>query len=104
GVVNIDPFTFELSVSFIAMMVIGGIGSVPGAVLGAIFVVGLPYALTNLAHLLPTEVAAAFTSRLYSVETVIYGASVIIFLVWERRGLIYAWQRFARGVGKWPIA
>lgn len=102
-VVNIDPFTFDLSVSFIAMMVIGGIGSAPGSVFGAIFVQGLPYALTGLFELLPAEVARSLTSRLFVIEATVYGLAIVLFLVYERRGLNYAWQRFARLVESWPL-
>jgi branched-chain amino acid transport system permease protein len=104
GVVNIDPFTFDLAVTFIAMIVIGGLGSSAGTILGAFFVVGLPYALTSLAQTLPTEMAAVLTSRLFDLETVVYGAAIVLFLVYQRRGLIYAWQRVAAGFNTWPLA
>jgi branched-chain amino acid transport system permease protein len=104
GVVNIDPFNFDLAVTFIAMIVIGGLGSSGGTVFGALFVVGLPYALTTLAQQLPTGAAAGLTSRLFDLETVVYGLAIVIFLVWERRGLIHMWQRVATGLATWPLA
>ena len=104
GVVSIDPFTFDLAVSFIAMIVIGGLGSAGGTILGAFFVVGLPYALTSLSQQLPTSLAALLTARLFDLETIVYGLAIVIFLVWERRGLIHAWHRLASGFATWPLA
>ncbi len=40
--INIDTFTPSVSILVISMVVIGGLGSIPGAVLGAIYLVGLP--------------------------------------------------------------
>jgi branched-chain amino acid transport system permease protein len=103
GVVSIDPFSFDYAITFIAMIVIGGLASEGGTILGALFVVGLPYALTSLAQALPPTVAAGLTSRLFDLETIVYGLAIIVFLVWERRGLIHAWQRLANAVETWPL-
>jgi branched-chain amino acid transport system permease protein len=105
GVVSIDPFNFDLAISFVAMIVIGGLGSTAGSVLGAVFVVGLPYAVTAGAEaILPPATARALTSRLFDFETVLYGLAIVVFLVWERRGLIFVWDRFLASVRTWPLS
>ncbi len=104
GVVSIDPFNFDLAVSYVAMIVIGGIASPAGTVLGAFFVVGLPYAVTYVAAYLPTSLAQQMSSRLFDFEAVIYGLAIVIFMVWERRGLIVLWYRLAAALRTWPLA
>ncbi len=104
GVVSIDPFTFDYAVTFLAMIVIGGIGSVGGSVLGAIFVVSLPYALTALADRLPPALGAALTAQLFDVEAILYGLAIVVVLVWERRGIVYLLQRISHSLSTWPLS
>lgn len=103
GVVTIDPFTFALAVSFVAMIVIGGIGSTFGTFIGALFVVGLPYAVTTVAGFLPANIAAELTSSLSNFEVLLYGAAIVLFLILEPRGLVFLWQRLTAAVASWPL-
>ncbi len=48
-----DYFGLTLSITYLAMIVIGGLGSVPGSVIGAAFVTALPLVLTHYADSLP---------------------------------------------------
>ena len=38
GSITAEPFTLGLSVEYIAMIIIGGLGSIPGAIFGAVFI------------------------------------------------------------------
>jgi branched-chain amino acid transport system permease protein len=98
GVVSVDPFTFELAVSYAAMIVIGGLGSTKGSVLGAVFVVGLPYAVTWLGGFLPADIAATVSSRLFDFESVLYGLAIVVFLVFEPSGLAGLLSRMGRAL------
>jgi branched-chain amino acid transport system permease protein len=104
GVVSVDPFTFDLAVSYVAMIVIGGQGRTAGSVLGAVFVVGLPYAVTQLSGYLPSSTAQSLQRDLFNLQGVIYGAAIVLFLVLEPRGLIYIWDRIKTSVGLWPLS
>jgi branched-chain amino acid transport system permease protein len=101
GVVSIDPFTLDLAITFIAMIVIGGLGSVAGSVIGAIFVSGLPYLITWLAGTLPTSsLTAGLQAHIFDVESMVYGLAIVGFLIWERRGLVYLFDRGWRRVNR----
>ena len=50
--VSIDAFSLYLTVQYVAMIIIGGMGSIPGALLGAGFVILFPYAIEAIAALL----------------------------------------------------
>ena len=98
GVVSSDQFTFDLAVSYVAMVVIGGLGSVTGSVLGAIFVTGLPYLVTALSNQLPGSIVSSLTTRLYAFETLLYGVAIVGFIVFEPRGLVDICHRIWRRV------
>jgi branched-chain amino acid transport system permease protein len=98
GVVSSDQFTFDMAVSYVAMVVVGGLGTVAGSVLGAIFVSGLPYLVTAIADTLPASAVSALTTRLFAFETLLYGVAIVAFIVFEPRGLLDIWRRVVRRV------
>lgn len=83
-----DYFNLALSVTYLAMIVIGGLGSVPGAVAGALFVTALPLVLTHysdqigfLAQPGESGIAASDFSRY------VYGAAIILVILVAPGGL-----------------
>jgi branched-chain amino acid transport system permease protein len=87
--VSIDAFSLYLTVQYVAMIIIGGMGSIPGALLGAAFVVLLPYAIETAAALLP----ARFSNVVFALDYAAFGMVMILFLLLEPAGLIGIWQR-----------
>lgn len=96
-----------LSVEFVAMIVIGGIGTVLGAALGALFVVGLP----ELVNYMTAQGWLPFVSDIGGggltapeLSTILFGLFIVIFLVFEPYGLYGIWLR-ARNYWKgWPFS
>ncbi|TYP90322.1 branched-chain amino acid ABC transporter permease [Blastococcus xanthinilyticus] len=91
-----DVFGLQLSIDFLVMIVLGGLGSIGGAAVGAVFVVSLPLVLTQYSSDLPFLAApgsggldAATVSRL------LYGAAIIAVLLFLRGGLAGAFDRLA---------
>lgn len=80
-----DSFTLAISIQYVAMVIIGGLGTVSGSIYGAIFVALLPQFLEqaiNLAgNILPVEYAFA------AIRDIIFGLLIILFLVFEPKGL-----------------
>lgn len=82
-----DTFGLALSVDFLVMIVVGGIGSVGGAAAGAVFVTALPLILNHYSAVLPLAepgtggIGAAELSRL------LYGAAVIGVLLFAHDGV-----------------
>jgi branched-chain amino acid transport system permease protein len=87
--VSIDAFSLYLTVQYVAMIIIGGIGSIPGALLGAAFVILFPYAIEAAATLLP----ARFGNVLFALNYAAFGIVMILFLLLEPAGLMGIWQR-----------
>lgn len=98
-----DLFGLQLSISFLIMIVIGGMGSIAGAAAGAVFVTSLPLVLTQYSSSLPFladpgsgGLDAATLARF------LYGGAIIAVLLFLRGGLAGAAQRLRTRVGAAP--
>ena len=87
--VSIDAFSLYLTVQYLAMIIIGGMGSIAGALLGACFVILFPYAIEAAATLLP----ARFGNGVFALNYAAFGVIMILFLLLEPSGLIGIWRR-----------
>jgi branched-chain amino acid transport system permease protein len=90
-----DSFGFLYSIDFLVMIVLGGLGSVGGAVAGAIVVTVLPQLLSHYAGSLPL-VAAPGSNGLQSEDAArfLYGAAVVAVLIFASDGLAGLTRRF----------
>ena len=82
--VSIDAFELYLGIQYVAMVIIGGMGSILGAILGAAFVVLFPYAIEAAATLLPQR----FATQVFALDYAAFGAVMILFLLFEPQGLV----------------
>jgi branched-chain amino acid transport system permease protein len=103
GVVTTDFFTFDVAVQYIAIVIIGGLGSVTGSVLGSVFVLGLPYVVTDIVGVLPGFVAQRLADDTFPIQAILYGAAIIVFLSMEPGGLVALLRRPLRYVQTWPL-
>jgi branched-chain amino acid transport system permease protein len=83
-----DYFGLELSITYLAMIVIGGLGSVRGAVAGAAFVTSLPLVLTHYSSSLPF-LAQPGENGIGPADfsNYVYGGAIILVLLLQPRGL-----------------
>jgi len=86
GFVGSEAFSIFLAIQYAAMIIIGGMGSLTGAVLGAVFVTLLPYLIEYLLFLLPGAEDAANT--LFAANYAAFGVVMIVFLIFEPGGLV----------------
>ena len=80
-----DYWSLTLSIQFVAAIIIGGIASVWGSILGAAFVFGLPLVIDQFS-LLPVSGAGIITSG--DLNAILYGLLIIVFLLFEPGGVI----------------
>ncbi|HEY3122779.1 MAG TPA: branched-chain amino acid ABC transporter permease [Thermoanaerobaculia bacterium] len=100
---SVEPQAFDLTRSFqiLFMIIIGGVGSVLGAFLGAAFIVLLPILLNVATHrLLPARVSGGLASNL---ELIVFGALIVFFLAVEPHGLARLWQIAKEKLRLWPF-
>jgi branched-chain amino acid transport system permease protein len=90
-------FDLGLSVQFVAMIIVGGMGSLWGPVLGALFVWGLQSELDTLANSLPFLQGGSHTSGIPvgDAAAIVYGLLLIVFLLVEPRGVVGLGHRLA---------
>lgn len=102
-----DPGSFNLmlSVQYIAMILIGGVATISGSIMGALFVSMLPWATRELATFVPfISSNPADMINVFQVETILYGLLIIVFLIFEPRGLFGIWVRIRNYWKGWPFS
>ncbi|HTW17457.1 MAG TPA: branched-chain amino acid ABC transporter permease [Nocardioides sp.] len=95
---NPESFGLEQSIQFLAMVVIGGLGSVSGAVVGAVLITALPTILTEVSLRLGLVEAASGTSSSFNTGTlalVAYGLVIVMVMALAPRGIAGGLGRLA---------
>ncbi|GAB3673205.1 branched-chain amino acid ABC transporter permease [Actinocorallia lasiicapitis] len=91
-----DPGSFNLgmSIQYIAMILIGGAGTISGSIMGALALTLLPRLTRELPAILPFVSAdSAEFPNIYQVDSALYGVLIIAFLIFEPRGMYGLWIR-----------
>lgn len=88
-----EAFDLMRSIELLVMIIIGGLGSLSGAILGAAFIVAIPEVLDVIGRGLVDDMAIMAPLRMF-----IFGLLVVIFLIYEPRGLARSWQKLIRYV------
>ncbi|MEV4355743.1 branched-chain amino acid ABC transporter permease [Nonomuraea sp. NPDC049625] len=105
GYVEPGSFSLLLSVQFIAMVLIGGVATVSGSIAGALFISLLQPLTRALPALVPFVSAdTTLTPNVFQVETVLYGLLIVVFLIFEPRGLFGLWIRVRNYWKSWPFS
>jgi branched-chain amino acid transport system permease protein len=78
--VNVESFTLDQSVLVMAMVIVGGTGTLWGPLLGAVLLLSLPAGLSFLSFIPPTEIGA--------VQQIIYGAAMTLLMIFRPAGLL----------------
>lgn len=102
-----DSFTLELAIDYAAMIIIGGLGSVTGAILGAFFVTLLPTVIQQAVQGAATSLPgfAALTGAQGSLfNLIVYGLLIVLFLILKPDGLAGIWADIKRFFAKWPYS
>ncbi len=86
-----EPFGIGLSISYLAMIIIGGLGSVLGSVFGAVFLTLLPEVLTATAGV-ASEYFPNVATYFLAMKGGVFGLVLMLFLVFEPEGLAHRWR------------
>jgi branched-chain amino acid transport system permease protein len=105
--VSPDEWSLFLSIQYIAIIIVGGMGTIFGAVLGALFLGGLPALIEEYSDRLPGVSVAAGDPGLisvFSLNQAIFGLLIVGFLIFEPRGLAAIWLRIKAYFKTWPFS
>jgi len=96
---NPEHFTLMDSVWYLGMIVIGGLGSIMGAIFGTTFIRVLEHFVTFIAPvlegLLPEGLAGGYGIYIFvGLGALTFGLSMVLFLIFEPRGINHAWRVF----------
>ena len=102
NIVTPEHFPLTLSIEYLAMIIVGGLGSVLGSIYGAMFMVLVPELLkfgTEFIKDIP-----AFQHIFAPLREVVFGALIVFFLIFEPRGLAEMWRRIKNFFLLWPFS
>lgn len=104
GITEVEVFNIDRSFSIVFMIIIGGLGSVLGSYLGAIFIVLLPIALRlALPAIFEPFGIHIEAAMLEHIQLIIFGGLIIIFLIVEPHGLARLWGIAREKLRLWPF-
>jgi branched-chain amino acid transport system permease protein len=101
------PTSFDLllSVQYIAMVLIGGVGTISGSILGAFFITLLPRLTQELPSIMPfLSSVPSDTPNVLQLQQILYGVLIVVFLIFEPRGLFGIWLRIRNYWKAWPFS
>ncbi len=105
GHVNPTEFNLLLSVLFIAMVLVGGVGTISGAIAGAFFITLLGRFTEQVGPMLPLISARSHeTPNVFQMQNVLYALLIIGFLLFEPRGLFGIWFRIRNWWKAFPFS
>jgi branched-chain amino acid transport system permease protein len=93
--VAIQAFQLLISIQFLVLVIIGGLGRVSGSILGAAFIVLIPEALDTIVLWVSHE-----SGPMAPIRVGMFGFIVVVFLIYEPHGLARTWRRMV----EWGIA
>lgn len=99
GFVSPESFTFMESVFVVSVIVLGGMGSIPGAIVGALIIQGVPELIRGMASsgLLETmtglEVSAEAQSAISNYRYLVFGLLMVVMMAWKPEGILPSKRR-----------
>jgi branched-chain amino acid transport system permease protein len=100
-----EHFNLWLSVQFIAMIIIGGLGSIPGSVFGAIFIIMLNELLSlTTEFLMNVGTSTGIAITIAPLREFVFGLAIILFIIFEPKGLAEVWRIVRSSFRLWPFA
>jgi branched-chain amino acid transport system permease protein len=98
---SVDHFPFINSVWYLGMLIVGGEGSIAGAIFGAVSLKLLDELVTIVGPILSAVVAAQAAA---SLSLIMRGLVIILFLIFEPRGLVHRWEMIKAYFKLWPFS
>ncbi len=102
-IITWERFTLETSIVYLAMIIVGGLGSIRGSFFGAALITLLPAFIANAGRALQ-ETAPQAAGLLPYAQQAVFGIVIILFLIFEPRGLSKLWGNVKDYFHVWPFA
>ncbi len=102
--VSTDSFPFMNSVWYLGMLIVGGMGSITGAIFGTVFLKLLDEFVTIFGPVLADIFPAIAAQAAASLGLIMRGLVIIVFLIFEPRGLVHRWELIKSYYRRWPFS
>lgn len=104
GFISPEDFPFHMSIVYLSAVLIGGMGSFVGPVLGSFFVIIIPEFATKASGVISSYISAFAGGAIRSyVEMILFGASIMFFVIYEPDGLYGRWKTVRNYFIYWPF-
>jgi len=100
-----EPFNLWQSIEFIAMIIIGGLGSISGAVFGTVFIVTLNEILSHTTEfLMNVGSSSGIAITIAPLREFVFGLAIVLFIIFEPKGLAEVWRIIRSSFRLWPFS
>ena len=103
GYINPEHFTMMLSIEYLTMIIVGGLGSILGSILGAVFIVLTPEMIKLTAQKLEAIIPALEGRYDQEWNIAAFGLLIMLFLIFEPGGLNAIWGKIKTSFKNWPF-
>ncbi len=102
--INVDTFSILISIEALAIIIVGGMGRIHGALLGTALILMLPELLNFGFALAGDRFTTLMADRIYEIKGLMYGVVILLFLRLEPEGLAGIWRKMKRLWVHWPLS
>lgn len=102
GSVIVESFTLDISIDLLAMVIVGGLGTMPGSLIGPAFLLFLDPWVERLAAFVQGFFPATINVGT-ALRPTVFGLVIVLFLVYEPRGLANWWRILRQYFKRWPF-
>ncbi len=104
GTISAENFTLSDSILYVGMIIIGGLGTALGPILGVVFLRGLDVLVTHMTPFLQSAFPGLPSGFTTGIPPMLFGLVIILFLIFEPRGLAHRWALFKASYRLWPFS
>jgi branched-chain amino acid transport system permease protein len=104
GFLNGENFTLTDSILYIGMVIIGGVGTTIGPIMGVVVIRLLQQGIIFISPLVEKTIPALSTGFTTGLGPMVFGLVIILFLILEPRGLAHRWALFKAAYRLWPFS
>jgi branched-chain amino acid transport system permease protein len=104
GSISTEHFSFMNSILYVGMIIIGGLGTTLGPILGVTVIQLLQVGVTKMTPALQNAFPTIPSGFATGVAPIIFGLVIILFLIFEPRGIAHRWNLFKASYRLWPFS
>ena len=104
GSISTDHFSFMNSILYVGMIIIGGLGTALGPILGVGIIQLMQVGMTQLTPALQVWLPGMPTGFATGITPMLFGLVIVLFLIFEPRGLAHRWNLLKASYRLWPFS